>query len=156
MILVSACLLGENCRYDGENTLQPELKELLAGRDIRIICPELEGGFSVPRPPAEIFGGDGFDVLRGRAEVVSEDGREITDKFLIGIRNLVADIDLMNVECAVLKSRSPSCGSEKIYSGVFEDRLREGSGVFAAFLQRAEIPVFSEERLKELKEFLEE
>ncbi|MFW6238090.1 MAG: DUF523 domain-containing protein [Halanaerobiales bacterium] len=154
MILVSACLLGEKCRYNGEDALQPKLKELLAGRDVVAICPELEAGFSVPRPPAEIFGGDGFDVLKGRAEVVSKEGREITEKYLIGIRNLLSEIELLEVECAVLKARSPACGPEKIYSGVFENELKSGSGVFAAFLKRSEIPVFSEDDLQNLKDFL--
>ena len=154
MILISSCLMGKNCRYDGDNCQQLDLIELFEEEEILDVCPELEGGLSIPRSPAEIFGGDGYDVLEGRAEVVSADGREITGSYLIGIRNILSSIDLMSVEMAILKSLSPACGPGQIYSGEFEGKLKNGDGVLAAFLKRAEIPVFSEEDIDEIKNHL--
>ncbi|NLM96902.1 MAG: DUF523 domain-containing protein [Halanaerobiaceae bacterium] len=151
MILVSACLLGENCRYDGSNALQEELSILLEGREIKMICPEVAGGLGIPRPPAEISGGDGHDVLRRRAEVISEDGARLTDFFVSGAKEVLKGLDFEDIEFAILKARSPSCGKGEIYNGSFNGELRKGPGVTAAYLQDKGIEVFSEEEIDKIR-----
>lgn len=156
MILVSACLLGENCRYDGGNVLQEELLSLLEGREIKRICPEVAGGLSIPRSPAEVCGGDGNDVLRCKAEVISKEGAVLTDIFVSGAEKILRDLDLQDIEFAILKSLSPSCGTRQIYSGEFDGQLREGPGVTAAYIKSKGIRVFSEEEIDKIKTKLKE
>ncbi len=154
MIIVSACLLGKNYRYDGDNNLSPVLNELLKDKEIKLVCPEVDGGLPIPRPPAEIVGGQGYDVLKNRALVKSKEGEDITSFFLDGSKRMLDDIDENEIEFAVLKARSPSCGTKEIYSGEFNGRLIPGPGVGAAFLKKKGIPVFSEEEINKIKEML--
>lgn len=156
MILVSACLLGENCRYDGGNALNKELLSLLEGREIRRICPEVDGGLSTPRSPSEISDGDGNDVLRYKAEVISKEGDNLTDFFILGAEEALKGLDYQDIGFAILKSRSPSCGIHQIYNGKFDGKLKEGPGVTAAYLQSKGIRVFSEEEIEKIKKILKE
>ncbi|MFW6023041.1 MAG: DUF523 domain-containing protein [Halanaerobiaceae bacterium] len=151
MILVSACLLGENCRYDGSNSYKKELIAVLKDEKITPICPEISGGLPVPRPPSEIIGGDGRDVLVGRASVVTENGDDVTNYFKKGAECIIGDLEKYKVKFAVLKSRSPSCGVHKIYSGHFNGDKRDGSGVMAAYLDSLGIKVFTEEDIDKIK-----
>jgi uncharacterized protein YbbK (DUF523 family) len=148
MILVSACLIGVNCRYDGSNNLSPEVLEFLREKGCFIACcPELLGGLTIPRGPYEITGGTGIDVIEGRAEVVSDKGERVTVEFLNGARSALRIARQNHVELAVLRSRSPSCGVGWTHDGTFSGALIEGDGVTAALLRREGIKLISDEEI---------
>ncbi len=159
-ILISACLLGRPVRYDGRARHPDDPTHLLDRwrREDRLvpICPEVSGGLPVPRPPAEIVGGDGNDVLDGRAHLLTADGRDVTAPFLAGAQAALAMAQEHDVALAILKARSPSCGSHQIYDGSFSSTLRPGSGATAALLRRHDIPVFTEDQLAAAALLLEE
>ncbi len=155
MILVSACLMGENCRYDGRNCKNTQLINLLEGKNIKLVCPEKIAGLPIPRPPAEIVGGDGSDVLKGKALVRNKIGKDITKEFIRCGQEMLSSIGENEIELAILKARSPSCGTETIYDGSFSGKLKEGPGVFTALLLQKGIPVISEDDLEKLKKNLE-
>ncbi len=145
MILVSACLVGCRCRYDqGAKPHDPVIVLVREGKAVPV-CPEQMGGLPTPRLPAEIIGGDGDDVLDGRARVVNAAGEDVTDQFLAGAREALRMAEAAGAKAAVLKERSPSCGSAAIYDGTFQGAVRPGQGVTAALLRRHGIAVFSEE-----------
>lgn len=145
MILVSACLVGCRCRYDqGAKPYDPVIALVREGKALPV-CPEQMGGLPTPRLPAEIVGGDGDDVLDGRARVVNAAGEDVTDQFLAGAREALRMAEAAGAKAAVLKERSPSCGSAAIYDGTFQGAVRPGQGVTAALLRRHGIAVFSEE-----------
>jgi uncharacterized protein YbbK (DUF523 family) len=143
-ILVSACLMGINCRYDGTGKANPELVALL--KDYRLIpfCPETLGGLTIPRPAAEIQNGDGAGVLSGFATVVDEIGRDVTREFIQGAYYSLELAKLQDSGLIILKSNSPSCGSTRIYDGSFSRKLKNGAGVTAALLRQAGFLVVSE------------
>jgi len=148
-ILVSACLMGRPVRYDGRAAGKGDglLARWQAEGRLVIACPELAGDLPVPRPAAEIRGGAGSDVLDGRAIIATADGDDVTESFLRGAR---AALDLAiehNISVAILKQRSPSCGSREIYDGQFADRRVPGEGVAAALLRRNGVAVFDETQL---------
>lgn len=137
--IVSACLLGYKCRYDARSCSETIEIE---GEAIPV-CPECSGGLSIPRSPCEIVGGDGEDVLCGEAKVITKDGEDVTRQFLVG-----ADIALKTalenrVKTAYLKSKSPSCGFNRIYDGGFNGKLKDGDGVTAALLKRNGINIIA-------------
>jgi uncharacterized protein YbbK (DUF523 family) len=143
-ILVSACLAGCKCRYDGGADLTKKVSDLVAeGRAIQV-CPEEDGGLPTPRPPAEIVGGDGHDVLAGRARVMTADGRDVTDIYLKGAEIALEAARAAGVKKAVLKSRSPSCGKGVVYDGTFSRTRTQGDGVTAALLTQNGIQVVTE------------
>ncbi len=151
-VLLSACLAGRRCTYKGSaNPPKGEgsvgIARLLAEGRAVLACPEVDGGLGTPRPPAEIVGGDGHDVLEGRARVVAVDGTDVTDAYLRGASIAVERARTAGACGAVLKARSPSCGRGAIYDGSFSHRLVAGDGVTAAALQRAGIPVMTDEDL---------
>ncbi len=130
---ISACLLGLACRYDG-CALPPERRPVLSP-DVEWIpfCPEQLGGLPTPRTPAELDGGDGFDLLDGRAAITDREGRDLTGAFLRGANETLLLCRCLRVEEVLLKANSPSCGVGKIYRG---DELVDGYGVTAALLAR--------------------
>lgn len=147
-ILVSACLLGERVRFDGQGKLlraEPFARWRHEGRLVAI-CPEVTGGLGIPRAPAELQGGTGDDVLEGRAAVRSPSA-DVTAAFLAGARAALELAQANHVRIAVLKARSPSCGRGRIYDGTFSKTERDGSGVTAALLARSGIAIFTEEEL---------
>jgi len=155
-VLVSACLLGEEVRYNGASALvsSPVLARWLAeGRVIRF-CPEVAGGLGVPRPAAEISGGGGDAVLDGQARVVTKAGADVTASFLRGAHAALDAAAAQNVRLAILKDGSPSCASEAIYDGTFSGVTHDGRGVTAALLERHGIRVFSERHLPEAADYL--
>lgn len=154
MILVSACLLGYNYRYNGSNCLKQELLDLLSTRDIKAICPEIEGGLKVPRLQAEIINGDGYDVLAKTAQVINTKGEDLSPNYLLACQKMLRDINLDKIEFAVLKTKSPACGFKRIYSGEFNGQLQAGVGVAAAFLQQKGIKIYTEEDIEEIKKEL--
>lgn len=148
--LVSACLLGKKCRYDGKSKSSDKVLEFLTGKEYLPICPEVAGGLVIPHPPAEIVGGDGNDVWQGNAHVVNAQGVDVTDAFCTGAERVLQTAQSRGVKVAILKSKSPSCGDKTIYDGTFQRRLRDGQGVTAALLARYGISIFNEENLSKI------
>jgi len=140
--LVSACLLGIKCRYDARSVadLSRELKD--AGYIPVPVCPEQFSGLPTPRECCEIAGGDGMDVIDGRARVLTQSGKDVTDYFLRGAEIALRICRIVEAEVAFLKELSPSCGVSKIYDGSFTGRIKEGCGVTAACLKRNGIAVY--------------
>ncbi|WP_226666413.1 DUF523 domain-containing protein [Metabacillus litoralis] len=145
MILVSACLVGFEVRYNGTHCLNEKLQQLLGDNKAIAVCPEILGGFSTPREPAEIIGGNGFDVLEGRAKVIEKSGGDVTELYMKGAYVTLQKAQDLNAKAVILKEFSPSCGSSMIYNGTFENKQVDGVGVTTALLQRHGIQVFSEE-----------
>ena len=125
IIGVSACLLGENCKYNGRNNESKKLKDYVKGHTVVPVCPEVMGGLPTPRDPAEIIGG----VVRQKS------GRSVDEEFRAGARAALKKIKDAGAELAILQSRSPSCGAKEIYDGTFTGHLVKGKGVFAAMLE---------------------
>ena len=146
-ILVSACLAGRACRFDGTAAYEDEVARLVAEGRAVLVCPEVDGGLGTPRPAAEIDGGDGADVLAGRARVVTEDGIDVTDAYVKGARRALDAARTTGATTAVLKARSPSCGEGAIYDGTFSRTLHAGEGVTAALLKGAGIEVLTDEEV---------
>lgn len=145
MKLCSACLLGVRCRYDGQVKPNALVKKLAISEPHIPICPEQLGGQMTPRPNAEIKGGDGNDVLAGRASVVEPDGNDVTGQFVAGAHEVLKLAQLYGVTEAILKSKSPSCGCGQIYDGTFSGKKITGDGVTTALLKQNGIRVISEE-----------
>lgn len=144
-IIVSACLLGENCKYNGKNNLNEELKIFLSDKDIISVCPEVMGGLSTPRLPAEIeYGKSSEDVIVSRAKIFNNEGKDVSTEFISGAEEVLEIAKLENVEIAILKEGSPSCGSNFIYDGTFSSVKKEGMGVTAKLLTENGITVISE------------
>jgi len=144
-ILVSACLLGENVRYNAEVVpVNDAIAELTDRYNVIPVCPEVLGGLSVPREACEIIGADGIDVINGKASVSGNKGTDYTDAFIIGAKKVLELAREHNAEFAVLKERSPSCGSTTIYTGDFNGTTKAGEGVCAALLKSYNIKVISE------------
>ncbi|AMM41452.1 protein containing DUF523 [Candidatus Desulfofervidus auxilii] len=131
MILVSACLIGLKCRYDGTNAFCNELMDFLKDKNYLPVCPEQLGGLPTPRAPAVIVGGDGFDVQKLKARVINEAQEDVTFNFLQGAKKTLELADLFGVERCYLKERSPSCGVNWVYK---KEGLSRGCGVTTALL----------------------
>lgn len=130
-ILVSACLLGENCKYNGKNNFHQEILDYVKGHEVVTVCPEVMGGLPTPRIPSEIVNG----------VVTNREGICVDQEFRRGAK-IAYDIAMeQKVDLAILQSRSPSCGGFEIYDGTFSKTLISGQGVFAAMLKEAEIPI---------------
>lgn len=148
-LVVSACLMGCSCKYNGGNNFNPAVKRFLAGKEYVLICPEADGGLPTPREASEIQGGTGFDVLAGSARVAGETGRDVSSEFLQGANAAVQIARDFGAGAALLKERSPSCGVRSIYSGDFSNTVTTGPGVTAAALAREGLLLFSEESIPE-------
>ena len=158
-ILVSACLLGEDVRYDGNNSsiaFNPKfsfsLKELfmdiLCDNEIYSFCPEVAGGLGVPRVPAEI-------VKRYKPFIVeNQNAEDVTINFLLGAKKALDLCKEENIKVALLKANSPSCGNIKIYDGTFSNTLIDSQGLTAKLLKENEIEIFNEEQLQELAKYI--
>ena len=140
MYIISACLLGQNCKYNGGNNHTDGVIEFSKKHNYIPICPEVDGGLESPRPPAEI--------IEGR--VINCEGTDVTDAFLRGTKIVWEKIVRKShelgeeIDGAILKANSPSCGSGKIYDGTFSRKTIDGDGVLAAFLKEKGIKVMSE------------
>ena len=150
-VLVSACLVGLPVRYDGtaKSVSGQFFERWRAEGRLVTLCPEVAGGLSVPRPPAELRDGDGHDVLDGSATVETGKGIDVTAAFVAGAGAAVALARAEGIRVAVLKERSPSCGRDDVYDGTFSGTLVTGAGVTAAALERAGVRVFGESELDE-------
>ena len=145
-ILISACLLGVPCRYDGASKPHPLAAALAERHHLVPVCPEQLGGLPTPRPPAERVG----------ERVLTRDGADVTEQYARGAAQAEELARLLGCRCALLKARSPSCGSGAIYDGTFTGRKVPGDGVTAARLKSAGIPVFDEEHWAEFLDFIKE
>ncbi len=145
-ILVSACLLGKPVRYNGRGlgVESSILQRWLAEGRIIICCPEVAGGLPVPRPPAEIAGGDGGAVLAGKAAVMDRHGTDISTAFIAGAQQALDACRQYGISIAVLAEKSPSCGSGMIYDGRFGGTKIPGAGVTTALLRAYGIRVFNQ------------
>ena len=110
IVLVSACLLGIRSRYDGASKLSPRVLELLPRHFLLPVCPEQLGGLPTPRPPADLYGGDGWEVLAGKARVITREGEDVTRAFVRGAEEVARIVQIFGIKKALLKARSPSCG----------------------------------------------
>ncbi|CAM4331822.1 hypothetical protein BAMA_10765 [Bacillus manliponensis] len=144
MIVISACLAGIACRYDGNDNLISKIEKLLQNEEATLVCPEVLGGLPTPRPPAEIVGGNGDDVLDGTARVIDQHGNDVTDAFVQGAYEALEKIKPLAPELIILKERSPSCGSSTIYTGEFNGNKKDGYGVTTALFRRYGFIVISE------------
>ena len=139
MIIVSACLLGENCKYSGGNNKSENVIKYLEDKEYILVCPEQLGGLSTPRNPSEIitYGNkDGNDVLSGCTKVLSNKGIDVTKNFIQGAEETLKIAIEHNAKTAILKAGSPSCGYKKIYDGTFLGNKIQGMGVTAAILNK--------------------
>ena len=143
MKLVSACLLGVYCTFEGKNWLNPQVLKEFAKGDLFPVCPEVLGGLSIPRVPAEITGGDGQDVLEGKATVINMDGEDVSREFIKGACETLRIAQTVGANEALLIQKSPSCGCGKIFDGTFSNKFRTGDGVTTALLKKNGIKVTS-------------
>lgn len=146
-IIVSGCLAGMPCSHDGRDRLAENVGRLVKEGEALPICPEQLGGMGTPRETAEIIGGDGGDVLDGKARVISRSGTDLTAAFLEGAQRALEIARRSGCLKAVLKARSPSCGAGEIYDGSFSSCLKPGCGVTAALFMREGIEVTTDENL---------
>lgn len=153
VVLVSACLLGEACRHDGGDKRSSPVLAALEGKAVVPICPEAGAGLGVPRPPVELSGGDGASVLAGGASArVVGSGEDRTGAFLFGARLALEAAARFGATAAILKERSPSCGSRTVHC---DGALRQGEGVTAAALRKAGLAVVSDEDLTQVADLPE-
>ena len=137
-VLVSACLLGENCKYNGKNNYDQNVVDFLQGHEIIPVCPEVLGGLPVPRCPAEIVAGT----------VMTKDGRNVHREFCEGASIALRCALEEQADLAVLQPRSPSCGVRQVYDGSFSGRLVAGQGIFAGMLAKTGIQMLEAEDIK--------
>ena len=140
-ILVSACLLGKNCKYNGANNLNQSVLDFIEGHEVIGVCPEQLGGLSTPRLPAEIVDG----------VVTNKEGISVDAEFRKGAQEALAVALEKKVDLAILQSRSPSCGVKEIYDGSFSGKKIKGQGVFAKLLTMHGIKVLDAEDVAEHK-----
>ena len=138
-LLVSACLLGENCKYSGGNNYTPAVEALKGKFDVIPVCPEQMGGLPTPRIPAERVG----------EKVLNREGADVTAEYRKGAEDALAVAKANGVKFAVLQERSPSCGSEYVYDGTFSGKLIPGQGVTAQLLEEHGIKDYSSGRIEE-------
>ena len=135
-ILISACLIGLNCKYDGGNNENSKLVELMKEKDLVPICPEQLGGLKTPRASAE----------RKQEKVITKEGVDVTKEYQKGAEEVLNLAKKLNIKKAILKSRSPSCGIDEIYDGTFSHTLTKKDGVTAELLKKNGIEVISSDR----------
>lgn len=148
MIIVSACLLGENCKYSGGNNKAENVIKYLEGKEYILVCPEQLGKLSTPRDPSEIItegNKDVNDVLDKNIKVLSNKGVDVTANFIKGAEETLKIAKEHNVKKAILKAGSPSCGYKKIYDGTFSGNKVQGMGVTAAILNKENIELLDED-----------
>ena len=133
MILVSACLCGINCKYNGKNNYNEEVFKLVKDGFAIPVCPEQLGGLTTPRIPSEIKDG----------RVINKEGIDVTDNFIKGANEVLELCKKLNITKVILKSKSPSCGKGKIYNGNFDGTLVEGNGILTEILLKNNIEVIT-------------
>jgi len=139
-ILVSACLLGINCKYDGSSNKNEKILKLAKDFILIPVCPEIFGGLPIPREPAE---------KRGE-RVITKSGKDITEYFKKGAKEVLKIAKILKIKKAIFKQKSPSCGCGKIYDGTFSKRLIKGNGITTELLKKNKIEVLSEEEIDKI------
>ena len=139
-MLISACLLGRACRYDGKDKNKIDLSRL-EGHSLIPVCPEVDGGLGIPRPPAE----------RVSSYIINKEGKDVTAEYTKGAEIALRTAIENNCKIAILKAKSPSCGKGKIYDGTFTKTLIDGNGVTAELLQKNGITVYTEDEIDLIK-----
>lgn len=134
MYLVSSCLAGINCRYNGRSSGDNFIIELVKQGEALPLCPEILGGLLIPRPPSEIVNN----------KVITNTARDVTKEFILGAEKVLQICKVLNIKKAILKSKSPSCGCGLIYDGSFSGKLVEGNGFTTKLLLENGIEVFNE------------
>ncbi|MDD4600663.1 hypothetical protein SDC9_11328 [bioreactor metagenome] len=151
MILISACLLGLNTKYDGKSNAHEIIMRYSSHGRFIPVCPEQLGGLPTPRPPAEIIAGTGDDVLQSKAKVIADNGHDLTQQFKAGTEQLLKILDSFPITAAIFKERSPSCGVYQIYDGTFSHITRFGQGVATAVLRKAGVMMIADDEVTEEK-----
>ena len=139
-ILISACLVGDKCKYDGHTNYTPLIKDLLEKYELVPFCPEVEGGLPTPRKPSE----------RKGDKVVNNAGKDVTRNFQLGAEKALNICKYLNIKIAILKENSPSCGVNQIYDGNFKNKLIKGEGITTELLRKNGITVYNENQIEEL------
>lgn len=145
-IIVSACLVGKRCRYNGEDRAHAGVLRFLRGKNYLAVCPEKLAGWGVPRPPVEFHGGGAMKVAEGKAGIVDDRGRDRTASLLRGVNRALGRAVSSRAREAILKEKSPSCGVAKVYRN---GKLARGEGMFTYWLRRCGIKTRSEESFVE-------
>ena len=136
-ILVSACLLGINCKYDGNNNMNEKVLDYLKDKEVIPVCPEIYGGLTTPRTPSEIVGD----------KVITKDKIDVTKEYLKGAEETLKLGKLFNVKKALLKAKSPSCGNKEIYDGTFTGNKIIGMGITAKLLKENGMEILNENEI---------
>ncbi|MDD3340005.1 MAG: DUF523 domain-containing protein [Lachnospiraceae bacterium] len=139
-VLVSACVVGDNCKYNGKNNYSPNISQALVGHKIIKICPELLAKMSIPRKSAEIVDGIVKDI----------DGKNVDKEYRLAVELALKYIENMDIDVVILQSRSPTCGVNSIYDGSFTGKLITGQGLFAKALIEAGYKV------KDVEDFMDD
>ena len=132
--IVSACLIGKNTKYNGGNNKNDKIIEFLKDKEYITICPEVSGGLSIPRVPSEIK----------KDKVINKEGKDVTYEFNLGSNKEIERVKEFGATKAILKSKSPSCGVNKVYDGTFSNTLIDGDGIFTKELKKLGIEVLTE------------
>ena len=152
MKIISACLVGINCKWDGKNKCIPKLREQFLKGELLPLCAEQLGGLSTPRAPSGILGGTGKEVITGECKVINSNKEDVTKQFLKGAYKILDIAKVMGIKEAILKKTSPACGVGKTWKmsevkGELSNTLVEGDGVLTALLRKNGITVSSEQDL---------
>ncbi len=139
MMIISACLCGCDCKYNGKNNKNESCVELLKREKAVLVCPEQLGGMTTPRVPSEIIKND------GNISVISKEGKDVSKEFKKGAKEALKIAKLVDAKVAILKDGSPSCGSKYIYDGTFSGNKIKGEGITAKLFMENGIEVFSED-----------
>lgn len=145
-IIVSACLLGCDCRYKGDNCGKEEILALAKEHTLIPVCPEQFGGLSTPRNPSEIVG----------EKVISNQGKDVTYEYQKGAETALKIAEINHADAVIFKANSPSCGKGIIYDGTFTGNKRDGNGIAADLFLKNGYAVFTEEELRDLEQFIKE
>ena len=144
IILVSACLLGEKVRYDGSDKQNDFVLSLKKNHTLIPVCPESLGGLEIPRLPSEIV----------NDKVLRKDGLDLSVNFISGAMKAYETADKLEIDFAILKSKSPSCGYKEIYDGSFSGKLKDGNGIFTEILLKNNIRIFTENDIDKINEYI--
>lgn len=147
MYLISACLCGVNCKYNGLNNLNDKCLELLRKGEALLVCPEQLGGLNTPRIPSEILGNAKDIIELNKGKVINKEGKDVTKEFLKGAKEALKIAKEANIKKAILKEGSPSCGSNFVYDGSFTGNKIKGKGITAYLLEKEGIEIISEKDL---------
>ena len=139
-LLVSACIFGNNTKYNGGNNYNPLIEKLKDKYNIILCCPEVDGGLSIPRNPSEVLNG----------KVISSEGLDVTKEFKLGAKMALDLVNKYNIKKALLKDGSPSCGKNYIYDGTFTKTKVNKMGITASLLKDAGVTIYTENDIEEL------